>query len=345
MAELAQVFSFDTKKVHPWRGVAVVPLILLAAIPPDQYWISFTFSALFAWLSDPGGPYLHRLRHLAVFAAIGAVLTVLAFAVADGGWGWVVLATLVVTLAGGLGVKFGAHGFTNGVLLNVWFLIALSVQDAFRAEQVHTSTGGQTVAWLAGSAVTIAYTFVVWLVRGRGSSKQLFADVIPGDTKPIPLTTPVIMFAVIRAVAVAIAVAIAFGLDVPNADWMPVAALVAMRSSLEQSRMVARQRLFGTIIGALVAALLLVAVDNKTAVEVVVVLLGAFAAMIRASSYTWYCATVAALVLIAMDLPNPSDLTAEGRRVLFTFVGVGIAVVVMLLAGLLAKRNPSQTKT
>ena len=161
-------------------------------------------------------------------------------------------------------------------------------------------------------------------MRGRGSSKQLFADVIPGDTKPIPLTTPVLMFAAVRAVAVAIAVAIAFGLDVPNADWMPVAALVAMRSSLEQSRMVAGQRLFGTIIGALVAALLLVAVDDKTALEVVVVLLGPFAAMIRASSYTWYCATVAALVLIAMDLPNPSDLTAEGRRVLFTFVGVGV---------------------
>ena len=177
-------------------------------------------------------------------------------------------------------------------------------------------------------------------MRGRGSSKQLFADVIPGDTKPIPLTTPVIMFAVVRAVAVAIAVAIAFGLDVPNADWMPVAALVAMRSSLEQSRMVAGQRLFGTIIGALVAALLLVAVDDKTALEVVVVLLGPFAAMIRASSYTWYCATVAAHVLIAMDLPNPSDLTAEGRRVLFTFVGVGIAVVVMFLAGLLAKPQP-----
>ena len=45
-------------------------------------------------------------------------------------------------------------------------------------------------------------------MRGRGSSKQLFADVIPGDTKPIPLTTPVLMFAAVRAVAVAIAVAL-----------------------------------------------------------------------------------------------------------------------------------------
>jgi hypothetical protein len=43
-------------------------------------------------------------------------------------------------------------------------------------------------------------------------------------------------------------------------------------------------------------------------------------------------------VLIALDLPHPSNLADEGRRVLFTFVGVGIAIVVLLLAGLLAKR-------
>ena len=40
-----------------------------------------------------------------------------------------------------------------------------------------------------------------------------------------------------------------------------------------------------------------------------------------------------------MDLPHPSNLTDEGRRILFTFVGVGIAVVVMFLADLLQKRT------
>ncbi|MFF9287138.1 hypothetical protein [Streptomyces griseosporeus] len=40
----------------------------------------------------------------------------------------------------------------------------------------------------------------------------------------------------IRAVAVAAAVAIAFGLDVQNADWMPVAALVAMKRTWASRR-------------------------------------------------------------------------------------------------------------
>jgi hypothetical protein len=44
-------------------------------------------------------------------------------------------------------------------------------------------------------------------------------------------------------------------------------------------------------------------------------------------------------VLIAEDLPHPADLASEGRRVLFTFAGVGIAVVVMVLGNLLQKRT------
>ena len=44
-------------------------------------------------------------------------------------------------------------------------------------------------------------------------------------------------------------------------------------------------------------------------------------------------------MLTLLDLPQPSNYGAEGYRVLWTFCGVGIAVVVMFLAGLLAKRQ------
>jgi len=37
-------------------------------------------------------------------------------------------------------------------------------------------------------------------------------------------------------------VAIAFGLHLPDADWMPIATLVAMQPSLQQSALVTAQR-------------------------------------------------------------------------------------------------------
>ncbi len=56
-------------------------------------------------------------------------------------------------------------------------------------------------------------------------------------------------------------------------------------------------------------------------------------------SYALYAAAIAAGVLILVDLPQPTNYAAEGYRVLWTLCGVGIAVVVMFLAGLLAGRT------
>jgi uncharacterized membrane protein YccC len=162
---------------------------------------------------------------------------------------------------------------------------------------------------------------------------------IPGDTSPRALTKPLIAYAVLRAIALAITVAIAFGLHLPNADWMPIAALVAIKPSLDQTTLVAERRLGGAFIGATLAAVLLLTITSKHALEVIMIVVLALGASIRAVNYALYNAAIAAGVLIALDLPHPSNLGAEGERVLFTFIGVGIGVIIMLLAGLLAKRS------
>ena len=56
-------------------------------------------------------------------------------------------------------------------------------------------------------------------------------------------------------------------------------------------------------------------------------------------NYALFTAALTGLILTALDLPNPTNLATEEKRVLFTFVGVGIAVIVMLLADWLQKRQ------
>ena len=301
---------------------------------------------LFVALSDPGGSHGPRVAKMAVMALAGALLTALGFGIGAGAWGWVVLAAFVVTLLGGLAVKYGVHRFVAAYLLSAWFIIALGLPTLiafdlpglYQSGLIHAQSWKQALAWLIGSALWMAYASIVWLVRGRSPQPQPVAE-IPGDLSPRPLTRPLILFAVIRAIAVSIAVAIAFGLKLPDAYWMPIAAIIAMKPSLQQSALIAEQRVAGTIVGAAVAALVLLALDNRTALEVIVVVLFALAASIRTMSYTWYTAAVAGAVLIAADVPHPSNLTDEGRRILFTFAGVGIAIIVLLLAGLLQKRT------
>ncbi|MFF3937455.1 FUSC family protein [Streptomyces phaeofaciens] len=152
----------------------------------------------------------------------------------------------------------------------------------------------------------------------------------------------------IRAVVIAGTVALAFGLDLSHGSWIPIAAVVAMKPGLEQAALVSAQRLVGTLIGAVVAALLLLVPTNEHGIrlfavqhglEVVALVLLMHGAGIRFWSYSLYSAAIAAGALILVDLPQPSDPAAEGYRLLWTLCGVGSSLIVLLLASLLAQRT------
>jgi hypothetical protein len=340
---LSAIFELNPKGFNLRRGLTIIvilfaPLVVLSLIGESKYWLPVSFSALFVGLSDPGGDYGVRLPRMVGVGLIGALLTALGFAIGGGPWGWVVLAVFVVTLAAGLVLRFGLHRFVAALFLNVWFLIALSVPAGTHLDLSISDWWGDVVAWLVGSALWIGFTLILWLARGRTAQAAPIPE-IPEGMEQMDLSRQVVLFMLIRALAVSIAVAIAFGLHLPNAVWMPAATLVAMKTSLDQSTLAAEQRVIGTIIGALIAMAFLLGVDNKHALEVVIILLAAFAASIRGVNYTIYCAGVAAVVLVGMDLPHPTNLTAELDRVLFTLAGVAIAVVVMALTDLLSKRT------
>lgn len=351
-SRLSKVFEFNPAGLNWPRAVlfldvALVPLVVFWAIGHEEYLLSALFGALFAWLADPGGGYGQRASRIAVFALIGAGLTALGFGIGADAWGWLVLAAFAVTLAASLAVAFGVHRFAAALLLNLWFIVTLGLASSIHHYAHITSyTWAQVLAWAAGSALWIAVTFIEWLIRGREDRPQPIAE-LPGDTSRRQLTRPLIMFAVIRALVIAGTVALAFGLNLSHGYWMPIAAMVAMKPGLEQATLVAVQRLAGTLIGAAAALLLLVpasehglrlfAVDRG--LEVVALALLMHGAAIRFWNYALYTAAIAAGVLTLIDLPQPSNYAAEGYRVLWTLCGAGIAVIVMLLAALLARRT------
>ncbi|WP_329385295.1 FUSC family protein [Streptomyces sp. NBC_01716] len=353
MSGLSKVFELNPAGLNWPRGVmfldvALVPLIVFRAIGHEQYLLSALFGLLFAWLADPGGGYGYRAWHIAVFAVIGAGLTALGSGIGGDAWGWMVLAAFAVTLAAGLAAAFGVRRFVTAVLLNLWFIIALG--NAFSLHHhthVTSHTWAQVLAWTGGAALWIAVTFVVWLIRRREDRPQPVAE-LPGGTARRKLTPPLIMFALIRALVMACTVALAFGLNLSHGTWLPIAAMVAMKPSLEQATLVSAQRLTGALIGAAAAALLLLVPAGEQGLrlfavdlglEVVALVLLMHAVAIRFWNYALYSAAVAMGVLLLVDVGQPSDYAAEGYRVLWTFCGVGIALLVMLLASLLAKHT------
>jgi uncharacterized membrane protein YccC len=112
--------------------------------------------------------------------------------------------------------------------------------------------------------------------------------------------------------------------------------------TLTQSRLVAAQRATGAILGALVAALALLTIDRKGLLELGIVVLGTIAGAIRTVNYTLYTGAIAAVVLIANDLSHPADLTEEAERIVFTLIGVGIAILVEVIATKVQERGASK---
>lgn len=350
---LSKVFGLNPAGLNWPRAVmvldvALVPLVLFWAIGHEVYLLSALFGLLFTALADPGGGYGHRASHNAVFVLIGAGLTALGFGLGADAWGWLVLAAFAVTLLAGLAVTFGVHRFVAALLLNIWFIIALALGFSLHQHARITSyTWAQVLAWAGGAALWVAVTFAAWLIRGRQDRPQPVAE-LPGDTSRRKLTPPLIMFALLRAIAIAGATALAFGLNLSHADWLPIATIAAMKASLDQTTIAAAQRLAGALIGAAAAALLLLIPASEhglrlfaasRGLEVVALVILMHGAAIRFWNYALYCGAIAAGVLILLDLPQPSNYAAEGYRILWTLCGVAIGVLVMFLAGLLAKRT------
>ena len=300
------------------------------------------------WWPTREAAYGYRAVRMAVFGLIGAGVTAFGFSLGGAAWGWLVLASFAVTLVASLAVVFGVHRFVAALLLNIWFIVALAVGVSLHQHTHITSyTWAQTLAWAGGSALWIAVTFVAWLICGRRDMPQPVAE-IPGDTSTRKLSRPIIAFAVIRALAIAGSVAIAFGWNLSHADWLPIATIIALRASLEQSTLMAAQRVIGALIGAGAAMLVLLIPANEhglrlfevsRGLEVVAIVLVMHGVAIRFWNYAFYTAAIATAVLILLDIPQPSNYSAEGYRVLWTVIGVSIGVLVMLLAGLLAKRT------
>jgi hypothetical protein len=358
MSFLSKVFELNPKGLHWGRGVmfldvALVPLVVLSAVGKEQYLLSAVFGALYTGIGDPGGSFRNRARDLSVFGLAGAAITALAFGIATSSWGWLVLAVFGVTLVAGLAVRFGLHRFVWGTLLDLWFVIALVVGAGQHHGHVTGHVWAQALGWCGGSALWIALAFIVWLIRGREDRPQPWPE-LPGDNSPRKLTAPLIGFAVLRALAMAGAAAISFGAGLSHADWTLIATLAAMSPSLNQTTVVAGQRVLGTLIGAAAAVLLLLlaagehgldAISIRVALLVVTIVFLFHGIAVRFWNYAFFSAAIAAGVLLAIDALYRSNYGAVADRVLWTLIGVAIAVLAMLLANLLAKltaRAPPQ---
>jgi Fusaric acid resistance protein-like len=144
-------------------------------------------------------------------------------------------------------------------------------------------------AVLMGATGVMLVATGVWALTFRGVMSRELRAALNGHT----LTSTGVLssghlFILIRAIAVSGAVAIAFGLQLTNADWMPLATLIAMKPTLQQSTLRGTQRLVGTALGAAIAAVFLVTVPSIRALEEIIIVLMGVGPSVYAVNYALY---------------------------------------------------------
>jgi hypothetical protein len=346
---IGSLFTLKPEHFHPVEGaitlaIFLVPLLVLKALGHEELWLSFSFGALFTrqnYLAVDEAA-ASRIRWSVAFVLVGALLTALGYVLGGANWVLVVVAVFVTTFLSYLSSAYGRA--VAGVLLNVWFLVALSTTFALDKSPAEAwpLAGPQALAWLAGGVFWLLIALAWWSARGELHAEPATPGQNPSAGR---ISRPLVTFSVLAALAVALATAVAWGLDLPNAVWMPVAAIVAMKPRVDASVYVAAQRVAGALVGALLSGILLTFVHDRTILVVLILVLGILAGALHDVNYALYCACISTLVLIALGLPHPGNLADNWERVVWTLAGVGIAILVTFLIDVARNRAPQATAT
>lgn len=338
---IGSLFTFKREQIHLGLAVAfgvifIASLLMLRAIGRPELWLSFAFGFLYTALSDIAvtSERASRVRWSVTVAVGGALLTALGYLLGGANWFLVTLAVFVSTMLSYLVGAYGKRAATAGVLLNSWFVVVLASSLGLGKTPAQTLplVVPQALAWLAGGALWLALAWGVWMARR--SSQPSPAPAAPlQDSGPAQFSRPLVTFALIAAIAVALATAVTWGFHLPYADWMPIAAIVAMKPTFDASTYRSGQRVAGAILGGLLAALLLSAVHNDTALAAGIVLFAVVGAALHEANYAIYYTCMSAAVLLVLSLSHPGTVSDIWARTVWALVGVLIALGVTFLAG------------
>jgi uncharacterized membrane protein YccC len=145
----------------------------------------------------------------------------------------------------------------------------------------------------------------------------------------------------LKAFAAALATAIGLGFNLPYAYWIPLFTHIIMQPGVQDSFSLFVQRLLATIVGAVLASVLLHYIHNNVILEVIGVICAFIAGAVYYVNLLFYLCFITTCILLLDGLSTPGTLTDVRARVLNVLIGSLIAVVFALLYQAIEKFWPS----
>ena len=128
-------------------------------------------------------------------------------------------------------------------------------------------------------------------------------------------------------VATAIAAVVASGIHVVRGYWIPMTVVIVLKPNFGGTLQRAVQRITGTVLGALLAAMLLLVLKNPWWLLAALAVLAFATFALRNRNYTLFSLALTPMVMLMLDIAHPITVTDSFLRVLHTIIGSFIALL------------------
>ena len=333
---LTDVFKVDWEQVRLKRavsGLAAMLLAVLFAVLVGDVVLSAVMATLFVTAAGGGGTMSERLPTMLRFTLYGAVLGGLAFWSGDTAW-FVAVVLGVATYAGTLATAVGPRQARAGLFLTLWALMAVILGSE------DTEPWRVSVAFLAGGVIAMVVTAMRLRIAGADTTAQRERpgpEATESDRSPFHLkeltaamTSPLGLFALVRAVTVVVAVLLGFWWFASYPMWIAITVIVVLQPPAQESLSVAVERTIGTALGVGVAAGVAEALPRgDSAVVGAFLVSGLLMVAFMGANYTLFAAFLTAMLVFGQRLAQADLLEAGWERLLATAVGALVSFLIV----------------
>jgi uncharacterized membrane protein YccC len=328
-----------------------VPLGALAASHHTAVGSAAALGALFVSFGDTGSAVRRRVQTMGVatmgVATMGGALL---FALGRSiGHVWWLAAPVVflAALAAGIVVVYGSAAVTVGLILTIAFVSALGTGGgpaAAVASAVGFAIGGLSALLLALAPGVLRRRQRAATTPPQAAARRrrpLLAPLLAALT----FSSPTLRFAALRAAGATAAGSIIWLLGVSYPQWAVLPVLLGVRPDRDVSLVTTVRRVVGTILGAVVADLVIVAVHDLLIRALLAVAVMVLAFTVRNLNDALFIGALTLMTLLLISIPTAGRSLAS-RQVLETLVGATIALAVTWLgtwASGLAAANDAPT--
>lgn len=288
---------------------------------------------------DVKGTISLRLKEL-VFAGF-LILILTPFAILSGGnLITILLFTTIIVFLSSMAIAVGPQTTKVAFLLSTWLLIALSIPGSI------SNALSLTISILFGGLIYLIFILLTSAYKRSDNEKTVntsFSELrgISNKLKThLNFNSPVLKFSLLRTIAVLIAIQISWMLFENKPLWTAYAVFFVMRPNLEYLIKPGIERAVGTLIGAVLASITIFLFSDYNMFLQIVFLFSASAIIAEGGkNYFLFISLLTYSIIIYFSIFSDVPVTAS-ERILENLIGIGIALLTIVLLKLWSKRLP-----